>query len=82
VRLTSYQIADLRAAAAGQILLTSAGFEFDGALVESTTRERLDRLWMDDYLDADIKGVEEPALVVLTSKGEQELARAEQESQR
>ena len=81
-RLNHFHRLDHQAAAEGRITLTSSGFLGDDSPVDEPTRERLDWLWMDDYLDADVRGVDEPAVVELTDKGRSELARAEQESQR
>lgn len=82
LRLTSYQMADLQAARRGDIMLTSRGFEFDGNPVDDSTRERLDHLWMDDYLDADIRNPDQPAVVELTDKGARALTHAEREAGR
>ena len=81
-RLNHFHRLDLQAASEGRITLTSSGFLDDDSPVDEPTRERLDWLWMGDYLDADVRGVDKPAVVELTDKGRSELARAEQESQR
>lgn len=80
MHLTSSHLDDLVAVRDQKLYLSSTGFELDGAPVDGIVRDRLDLLWMDDYLDADISGPDKPALVVLTDKGKQALARAEQEA--
>lgn len=83
MKLNSYHLEDLRAAQRGDLSITSEGFVFDGNVIgEGSERDRLDFLWMNDYIDADTNGIHEPAVVVLTGKGELELARVEQETQR
>lgn len=81
--LTHFELLDLRAAEAGRIVLTSTGFEDrDGDPVDEATMARLNQLWMDDYLDADVRGPHESAAVELTEKGRQALARDLQKSER
>ncbi|WP_433730861.1 hypothetical protein ACQP2Y_21200 [Actinoplanes sp. CA-051413] len=75
MRLSSFHFKDLRAVGRGELFLSSAGFEFDDLPVDGVARDRLDQLWMEDYIDADIRGRDAPAVLELTDKGRQALTR-------
>lgn len=82
MRLTSTQVIVLKAIDGKRVTATAAGFAIDGTAVGVEMAALMSRLMVDDYIDADLHGADEPAEVVLTTKGEQALARAEQESKR
>jgi hypothetical protein len=82
MRLTTLHLDDLRKVRDRQVWLTSAGFEFTGdgvplSQMSPLRNARLDELWVGDFIDADIRGVNEPAVLELTGKGEKALADAE-----
>nr|WP_221374479.1 hypothetical protein [Actinoplanes polyasparticus] len=78
MKLNYFQILDLKAVRKGEIYISSRGFEFEGNLVDDEARERLDWLWMSDYIDAMRPDDEnESAQLHLTDDGADALTRAE-----
>lgn len=80
--LSMNELVLLVAAQQDKITATRAGFAVAGRMFGPDTQQVVGLLLIDDYLDVDMALLDTPQPVTLTVKGEQALARHEQESRR